>query len=146
MGHEDEGAAVAAQPAESRGQALCSGVVEAGEGLVEQHDLGRVDEPARDREPLGDAAGEPARRTVRDRGEALVVEQRVGAGAGVPDAVEARGKDQVLARGQRRVEVGRRSSSRLCAACSKPRGMTSARPRRAARPSPKFARPGPIAC
>ena len=57
MGDDDERAAALAQLRELVGQAVGGDLVEAGEGLVEQQEVGVVDEAAGDRDTLRGAAG-----------------------------------------------------------------------------------------
>jgi hypothetical protein len=56
VGGDDDGAALVGQRPDQRFQALGAGAVEAGEGLVEEQDLGVLDEAAGDQDALALAA------------------------------------------------------------------------------------------
>ena len=107
VGRDDQRDAVALEAVEPVPEHVPRLRVEAGRGLVEQQDLGLIDQRARDREPAAHAAGERL-----DLGVRLVLELREGeqAGDAIADDVLRKPEvaavdEEVLANGQLAVEA-----------------------------------------
>ena len=104
VGHQHEAAPLASQRGEPDEQALRGRAVEPREGLVEEYQRGVVHESPRDGRALRHPAREPRHLLVRGCAELGVFEQLRRAFGRVRHAVEARGEDEVLPGGERRVE------------------------------------------
>ena len=115
--------------------------VDAGGGLVEEQDLGRVHQAARQRQLLLHAAGEAVRLPVAELGEAHPLEQQLAAGAPVLDAAQQGEELHVL------VDASGRRRARSAAPGSRAGGAgpagASRRPPRAPRRVPAEARSKP---